>query len=114
MEVMARLTKKPVITDDRGSLDWPLFVPFKMKRATDEPKLQYNGYYSRCTDNVIESDLLVLDIDNDPTRKLPYFSIADAKEMFAGVSYALYTSYNHLNPKKHNVEKFRHHLYELC
>jgi hypothetical protein len=96
-----RFTQKPVVTVDRESLQWPLFVPFKMVRVEDGAEMQPDygrgNFYSRRKTNVIHLSCLTLDIDNDPTKGRPYLSLDDAIQSLNGRTYALYTSYNHQN-----------------
>lgn len=102
-----RLTQKPLVTPYREAQSWSLFVPFKMKDAGAVMRETSNGpVYSRCTANVEFADLICLDIDNDPARGSAT-TIEEAKQHLAGLAYVLYTSFNHRNPNKHNVDKFR-------
>jgi energy-coupling factor transporter ATP-binding protein EcfA2 len=106
------LTRPPTVTAFRESLKWPLFVPFKMLTTEDGALMRETAYgeaYSRCTANVEFADLLCLDIDNDPTKLKggEPFTIDKAKVAFNGLTYALYTSFNHRNDDKHSVDKFR-------
>lgn len=107
-----KLTAKPVITDNRETLAWPLFVPFKMTRQEDGARMTetaWGEHYHRGKANVEHMDLLVIDIDNDPKHAdtRPYLSFDDAKQALAGLACIFYTSFNHKNPYKHNVDKFR-------
>lgn len=104
----ARLTQKPVVTQYREALSWSLFVPFKMKDAGAVMRATPRGalVYSRCTANVEFADLICLDIDNDPARGAAT-TIEAARQHLDGLAYALYTSFNHRNPSKHDVDKFR-------
>lgn len=107
-----KLTSKPVVTADRESLIWPLFVPFKMTKAEDGARMSesaYGEFYHRGKANVEHMDLLVIDIDNDPKHSVtrPYLSFEDAKTAFANLACVFYTSYNHKNTLKHNVDKYR-------
>ncbi len=115
-EIARRLTKSPILTLDRKTkvdgtpIKWALFVPFEMLKEEDGAFMNENGFgrtYSRRESNVVQADLLCFDIDNDPKTDRPKLTIAEAKERFAGVAYCLYTSYNHRNTYKHNVDKFR-------
>jgi len=116
-----RLTRKPTVTEDRESLKslkslkFPLFVPFKMVTVEDgavmQPDYGHGKQYSRCIANTISADMIVLDIDNDPAKlertNADPFTIDDARVFFNDLSYIIYTTYNHRNPQKHNVDKFR-------
>jgi hypothetical protein len=106
--IVQRLTQPPVITPFRDSLKWPLFTPFKMKEhGALMRETAYGEAYSRCIANVEFADLLCLDIDNDPSKELPYTTVDDAKRLLHGLAYALYTTYNHRSTTKNNVDKFR-------
>jgi hypothetical protein len=110
--VTERLTRRPVVTAHRESLTWPLFVPFKMltKEAGALMRDTANGEaYSRCIANVEFADLICLDIDNDPSKLQGSepFTVEKAKESFEGLAYVLYTSFNHRNRDKDDVDKFR-------
>lgn len=114
-ELLAMLAKPPVITVDRKS--WSrnavvndtycaicpsLFLPLDSKNA------EFNRFgYRRSNRNVLGKDLLVLDIDNDVTKNRPQLTIDQALKLFGDYEFALYTSYNHRNPAKEDVDKFR-------
>ncbi len=105
-----RLTKKPVVTTDRESLQWPLFVPFKMLTEEEGALMRETGFgraYSRRKSNVEYLDVLVLDYDNDPKLSRPTLTFAEAIKRFDGLACAMYTSFNHLNSYKGTVDKFR-------
>jgi len=111
----SRLSSAPALVADknrvnRRELQWPLFVPFRMKAQNEGAitnETSSGTGYSRCRANVLHMDALVLDFDNDPNREAPSFTISEAREAFAGFAHVLYTSFNHRNPYKHNVDKFR-------
>ncbi len=76
--------------------------------ATDDPSAKRNRFgYSRCNQNVVGKDLLILDIDNDPSKERPALTVEQALSLFADYEFFLYTSYNHRNPAKGDVDKFR-------
>lgn len=114
-ELVAMLAKPPVIAADRKS--WSgnailhdiycaicpsLFLPL------DDTNAEFNRFgYRRCNENVLGKDLLVLDIDNDATKDRPLLSIEQALQLFGEYEFVLYTSFNHRNPAKGNIDKFR-------
>jgi hypothetical protein len=114
-ELASRLTSAPALVADknrvnRRELQWPLFVPFRMKAQNEGAitnETSSGTGYSRCRANILHMDALVLDFDNDPNKGAPGFTISEAKDAFAGLAHVLYTSFNHRNPYKHNVDKFR-------
>lgn len=63
--------------------------------------------YSRCNQNVLGKDLLILDIDNDASKERPTLTVEQALSLFGEYEFFLYTSYNHRNPAKGDVDKFR-------
>lgn len=115
VELVAMLSKPPVITEDRKS--WSgnailhdtysaicpsLFLPLDDKNA------EFNRFgYRRCNGNVLGKDLLILDIDNDASKDCPQLTIEQALKLFGEYEFVLYTSFNHQNPAKGNVDKFR-------
>jgi origin of replication binding protein len=105
-----RLTKKPVITTDRESLKWPLFVPFKMLTEEEGALMRETAFgraYSRRKLNIKSMNVLVLDYDNDPKLNHPTLTFDEAIKRFDGLACAMYTSFNHKNTYKGNVDKFR-------
>jgi Origin of replication binding protein len=105
-----RLTKKPVVTTDRESLKWPLFVPFKMLTEEEGAQMRETGFgllYSRRKANIQSMNVLVLDYDNDPKLNRPTLTFDEAIKRFDGLACAIYTSYNHKNTYKGSVDKFR-------
>ncbi len=109
------LSASPALAQDRdawanGSPDqarYTFFCPAHFK-PTDDPTAERNKIeYRRSNNNVLGRDLLVLDIDNDPSTGRPNLSIAEVTKAFSDFTFLLYTSYNHRNPLKGNVDKFR-------
>lgn len=114
-ELATTLAKPPAIASDRKS--WSgnaiihdiycaicpsLFLPLDDKNA-EVTRLGYR----RCNGNVLGKDLLILDIDNDPTKDRPQLRVEQAVKLFGEYEFVLYTSFNHRNPAKGNVDKFR-------
>jgi hypothetical protein len=63
--------------------------------------------YSRCHDNVIALNLLILDVDNDSRTLSPKITFDEAVQEMQGISCYFYTSFNHKNPNKGDVDRFR-------
>jgi hypothetical protein len=88
----------------------PLFTGWQLQDVDPVMKVHSNGYshYSRCRENCVALSFLTLDIDNDPSKGLPYCSYNEALAELDGLECLLYSSYNHLNPAKHGaVDKLR-------
>lgn len=69
---------------------YTFFCPAHFK-PTDDPTAERNKIeYRRCNNNVLGRDLLVLDIDNDPSTGRPNLSIAEAAKAFSVFTFLLY------------------------
>ncbi len=83
---------------------WEFVPQYKAKLKTYEDG---SSHYSRCHDNVIALNFLILDIDNDIKLELPKISFDEAVESMQGISCLFYTSFNHKNVDKGGYDRFR-------
>lgn len=113
LELSHRLTTKPYVIDRQEQRDTVTDYPlFNLSRFGDETKLTGFGEITRRTHaNLLSVSGIVLDVDNSPPkpgvtppRKI---TLDAALAELEGYELCYYTSLNHLNPNKHNVEKFR-------
>jgi len=117
-EIVQHFAQAPAKAKDRekwsddatnGSNLYCAFVPSHFLPKNDPavvPGKSGKGY-SRCNRNVLGKDLLILDIDNDASKERPTLTVDQALSLFAEYEFILYSSYNHRNPAKGDVDKFR-------
>jgi len=74
-----------------------LFVPCHMVSTNDDYVRNEWGFYSRCDNNVLSRQLMVLDFDNG--NPLHLISKLEIEDTFSDYEYILYSSYNNLKPK---------------
>jgi len=103
-QIVARLLQSKIREDRDGVY---LFGGQHFK--PDAEAMKRNDHYSRCNDNVLGVDLLIVDVDNSgctpETMKMP---LEEALVLFEPLEYVCFTSFNHRNPEKDNgVDKFR-------
>lgn len=114
-ELVTTLAKPPAIALDRKSWSGNAVIhdiycaicPSQFLALDDKNAEVTRFGYRRCNGNVLGKDLLILDIDNDATKDRPQLSIEQALKLFGEYEFVLYTSFNHRNPAKGNVDKFR-------
>lgn len=117
-EIVSHFSQAPAVADDRDTWSgdasdsterYCAFVPSQFLPTDDPGVVRGKGGkgYSRCNQNIEGKDLLILDVDNDPGKGRPSLTLAQALSLFGEYEFFLYTSYNHRNPAKGNVDKFR-------